>query len=45
MVALLKNNSEMASKLEQRIRAGLGIDHQEEVKKEEQAKQPAKAKR
>jgi recombination protein RecA len=45
VVALLKNNSEMASKLEQRIRAGLGIDHQEEAKKEEQAKQPAKAKR
>ncbi|OGC87700.1 MAG: recombinase RecA [candidate division Zixibacteria bacterium RBG_16_48_11] len=45
VVALLKNNSEMASKLEQRIRAGLGIDHQEEAKKEEQAKQPTKTKK
>jgi len=47
VVAFFKNNQEMASKLEQRIRAGLGIDHREAPKpeKEEQAKQPTKTKR
>jgi recombination protein RecA len=46
VVAFFKNNSEIASKLEQRIRAGLGIDHRETPKPDkEETKQPAKAKR
>lgn len=47
VVVLLKSNQELAAKLEQKVRAGLGIDHQEEVKKEKEelSKQPAKAKR
>ncbi len=46
VVAYFKNNQEIASKLEQRIRAGLGIDHREAPKLEkEEPKQPAKAKR
>jgi len=47
VIALLKNNSELAGKLEQKVRAGLGMNHQEphNKEKEEPARTQTKARK
>jgi len=47
LVALLKSNPELATRLEQKVRGNLGLDHPEESKKEkeESTRLPVKAKK